>query len=80
MEDKPVKTPKMTKKEKKAEEAKKPFVLKPKKPTSPWIYFNNDKVAELKEKEITRQQIFIRSQTLALKNIKNEQIQKHLKK
>ena len=51
MEDKPVKTPKMTKKEKKAEEAKKPFVLKPKKPTSPWIYFNNDKVAELKEKQ-----------------------------
>jgi hypothetical protein len=26
-------------------------VLKPKKPTSPWIYFNNQKVAELKTKE-----------------------------
>ena len=41
----------------KAEEAKqpatkveaKPFVLKPKKPTSAWIYFNNETVAKLKE-------------------------------
>ena len=33
-----------------AAEAKKkePFVLKPKKPTSAWIYFNTEKVAELK--------------------------------
>ena len=26
-----------------------PYVLKPKKPRSPWIYFNNLKVLELKK-------------------------------
>lgn len=26
----------------------KPFVLKPKKPTSPWIYFNNEILSKLK--------------------------------
>jgi len=29
----------------------KPFVLKPKKPTSPWIFFNNEKVAALKKEK-----------------------------
>ena len=50
MESKPVKaTPqKATPKGKKEAGGDKPFVLKPKKPTSPWIYFNNEKVAELK--------------------------------
>lgn len=33
---------------KKIEEKKEDFVLKPKKTTSPWIYFNNEIVAKLK--------------------------------
>lgn len=47
MESKPVKAPKA----KKEVDPNKPFVLKPKKPTSPWIYFNNEKVAQLKKEE-----------------------------
>lgn len=47
MESKVAKAPKS----KKEPEPGKPFVLKPKKPTSPWIYFNNEKVAQLKKEE-----------------------------
>jgi hypothetical protein len=42
---------KASKKETQTPKPKEPYVLKPKKPTSPWIYFNNQKVAELKSKE-----------------------------
>lgn len=42
---------KASKKEISTPKPKEPYVLKPKKPTSPWIYFNNQKVAELKSKE-----------------------------
>lgn len=48
MESKPVKASKLSKKE---EEANKPFVLKPKKHTSPWIYFNNEILAKLKKEQ-----------------------------
>jgi hypothetical protein len=47
MESKPAKAPKA----KKEADPNKPFVLKPKKPTSPWIYFNNEKVAQLKKED-----------------------------
>ena len=47
MESKPAKAPKA----KKEADPSKPFVLKPKKPTSPWIYFNNQKVAQLKKED-----------------------------
>ena len=47
---------------KKAPEENKPFVLKPKKPTSPWIYFNNEKVAALKkEKGMDQKEAFTQS-------------------
>lgn len=37
-------------------------MLKPKKPTSPWIYFNNEKVAELKkEKGMDQKEAFTKS-------------------
>jgi hypothetical protein len=43
---------KPSKTEKKTEpDNRKPFVLKPKKPTSPWIFFNNEKVAALKKEK-----------------------------
>ena len=61
MTDKPEKKSKAPKEENK-EDSKKPFVLKPKKPISPWIYFNNVKVAELKqEKGLDQKQAFAKS-------------------
>jgi len=43
-------------------DTRKPFVLKPKKPTSPWIYFNNEKVAALKnEKGMDQKAAFTQS-------------------
>lgn len=38
-------------KSKKEVSTDKPYVTKPKKPTSPWIYFNNEKVAQLKKEQ-----------------------------
>lgn len=54
---------KPSKTEKKTEpDNRKPFVLKPKKPTSPWIFFNNEKVAALKkEKSIDQKEAFTQS-------------------
>lgn len=44
------KNPKASKTKKETAEQK-PFVLKPKKPTSPWIYFNNQILAKLKSEQ-----------------------------
>ena len=49
MESKPVAAQKPKAKAKKEENA--PFVLKPKKGTSAWIYFNTETVAKLKEQK-----------------------------
>ena len=46
----------------KIQEKKEDFVLKPKKATSPWIYFNNEMVAKLKsEKGRDQKEAFAKS-------------------
>ena len=42
---------KETKETKKIQEKKEEYVLKPKKATSPWSYFNNEMVAKLKNEK-----------------------------
>lgn len=60
MESKPVAAQKPKAKAKKEENA--PFVLKPKKGTSAWIYFNTETVAKLKEqKSMEQKQAFAKS-------------------
>ena len=51
MESKPPATEKPKAKAKAKEEKNAPFVLKPKKGTSAWIYFNTETVAKLKEEQ-----------------------------
>lgn len=76
MEQKPAKTPKS----KKEQDAGKPFVLKPKKPTSPWIYFNNEKVAELKkERGLDQKDAFTQSAEI-WKGLNEEQKKPYLEK
>ena len=69
MESKPVKVPKA----KKEAASDKPYVNKPKKPTSPWIFFNNEKVAELKrDKGLDQKEAFTRSAEI-WKSLSDEQ-------
>jgi hypothetical protein len=51
-----------TKKSNKESDKKEEFVLKPKKPTSAWIYFNTATVAKLKvEKNLDQKEAFAKS-------------------
>ena len=73
------KNPKASKSKKEVAEPK-PFVLKPKKPTSPWIYFNNEILAKLKsEQGLDQKSAFTKSAEI-WKGMSDEQKKPYLDK